>query len=153
MMTLTLALLAQSFTYYPPSVSTQIMRQHEPFIEYKARRVGVPPSLVKALIATESNWDHRAVSPVGAIGLMQLMPSTAEWLNVNPWDPRENIDGGVRYLGWLLQRFEGRVDLALAAYNAGPAPVIRCGCIPNYPETQAHVYRTLQFLEQGRFWR
>ena len=150
---ITLLLIGQTFTYHPPAQAMQIARAYEPVIQQSARRVGLPPELVKAVIATESNWDARAVSHVGAVGLMQLMPATADWLGVNPWDPVENIRGGTRYLGWLMQRLDDRVDLALAAYNAGPVPVIRCGCVPNYPETQAHVYRTLQFLEEGRFYR
>ncbi len=85
-----------------------------------AKRHEVDPRLVFAIIASESRGDPEAVSPSGAIGLMQLMPTTADQLGVDPWKPEENIEGAVRYLALLLQQF-GSVDLSLVAYNAGPA--------------------------------
>lgn len=104
---------------------------------------GVDPQLVHAVIRAESNYDPIAVSPKGAIGLMQLMPGTAEELGVDPWIPEQNVEGGVRYLKGLLERF-GDVSLALAAYNAGEGAVMKYGRrVPPYRETQEYVGKVL----------
>ncbi len=104
-------------------------------------RHGVSASLVKAVITEESCFDPGATSPAGAHGLMQLMPLTAAWLGVaDPSDPLQNLDGGIRYLARLHQRFDDEA-LALAAYNAGPGSVLRYGGVPPYPETQRYVER------------
>jgi soluble lytic murein transglycosylase len=117
----------------------------------EAERHGLDPRLVRAVIYVESGEDPRAVSPKGAQGLMQLMPRTAEELGVgNPFRPRENIQGGVSYLAAMLQRFGGNVELALAAYNAGPGAVQRHGGVPPYPETQRYVKKVLDvYRRQG----
>ncbi|MEW5884574.1 MAG: lytic transglycosylase domain-containing protein [Armatimonadota bacterium] len=108
-----------------------------------AQETGVDASLFAALISAESGWNPSAVSPKGAIGLTQLMPDTARSLGVaNPFDPLENMKGGARYLRRMLDEF-GSVELALAAYNAGPGAVRRHGGIPPYAETQAYVRRIL----------
>jgi hypothetical protein len=109
-----------------------------------AQRYGLPESLVAAVISVESEFNPRAVSPRGALGLMQLMPATATGLGVrNALDPRENIDGGARHLRDLLDRFSQDTPLALAAYNAGAQAVVRHGGIPPYPETREFVTRVM----------
>ena len=105
-----------------------------------ASRYGIDPELIRAIILTESDYNPGAVSPKGAMGLMQLIPSTAERFGVeNPFDPKQNIEGGVSYLKYLLQLFGGNLPLSLAAYNAGENTVIRSGGIPAIPETEHYV--------------
>lgn len=104
------------------------------------------PDFLTAVARTESALDPRALSPAGAIGLMQLMPATARGLGVDPWDPKQNIMGGARHLRALLDRFDGRIDLALAAYNAGSGAVTRYGGVPPYAETRTYVARNLDRL-------
>jgi len=120
-------------------------RQLDPLIHEVAEAHGLPPALVKAVIATESNFDPEAVSSKGALGLMQLMPETAEWLGVDePLAVEENVSGGTRYLRALIDRY-GKLSHALAAYNAGPTNVDRYGGIPPFPETQQYVQRVLAY--------
>ena len=108
---------------------------------------GVPVSFVRAVIQTESQFDPRAVSSVGAQGLMQLMPATARRFGVvDPFNPQQNIFGGVRYLRWLLDKFGGNQTLAAAGYNAGENAVVRYGGIPPYRETQGYVRKILGLL-------
>ena len=114
----------------------------EQVIAEAAKTYGVSADLVRAVIQTESQFDPAAVSPVGALGLMQLMPVTAAYLGVaDPFDPRQNVNGGVRYLSMLLDRFDGNVALALAGYNAGPTAVARHKGIPPFRETRGHVQK------------
>ncbi|MEW6602944.1 MAG: lytic transglycosylase domain-containing protein [Nitrospirota bacterium] len=114
--------------------------QYDHIINTKSYKYNIEPAIIKAVITAESNWDPRAISHKGAIGLMQLMPTTAEDMQVsNPFDPEENIEGGTRYLRYLLNKFNGDLDLALAAYNAGPGKVERSGGIPSIPETIKYV--------------
>jgi soluble lytic murein transglycosylase-like protein len=117
-----------------------------PAIESAANQAGVDPRLFAALVWSESNFRPGAVSRVGAIGLAQLMPGTAASLGVDPHDPIQNLAGGARYLAQQMRSF-GRVDLALAAYNAGPGAVRRYGGIPPFAETQYYVLTVLQRFE------
>lgn len=120
-------------------------------VEEKARRHNIDPQLVKAVIKAESNWNPNAVSPKGAQGLMQLMPSTASIMGVsNPFNPEANIDGGIRYLKYLLQKFDGNLTLALAAYNAGPKLVERIKSVPPIPETITYVSRVISYYSRGK---
>jgi soluble lytic murein transglycosylase-like protein len=114
---------------------------YDHIIEEHARVHDISPELVRAVIQVESGFNPRAVSPKGAMGLMQLMPATATQYGVaNPFDPAENIRAGVAYLRRLLDRYSNRVDLALAAYNAGPGAVDRHGeRVPPYRETREYV--------------
>lgn len=106
-----------------------------------ADKYGLPRQLVRSVMAAESGFAKQAVSPKGAIGLMQLMPATAEDLGVDPHDPAQNVDGGVRYLRDLLVKYGGELWHALAAYNAGPAAVDKYGTIPPYRETVRYINR------------
>lgn len=118
-------------------------------IHQAAVRFEVEPSLLKAIIKVESDFDHLAVSQKGAMGLMQLMPETALDMDVkDPFDPRENIAGGTRYLTRLMERFKHDLRLTLAAYNAGPEKVEAHGGIPPIRETQAYVRRVMNTYNQ-----
>lgn len=117
-------------------------------IEAAAAATGLSPALVAAVARTESALDQGAISPKGAIGVMQLMPQTARNLGVDPTDQGQNILGGARYLRAQLDRFDGRLDLALAAYNAGPGRVVQYGGVPPYRETRDYVARNLERLAQ-----
>lgn len=127
-----------------------LMSRAEPFrplIESAAERHGVDPLLVEALAGIESAFDPEAVSSVGAIGLMQVMPATAAQVDCHdPYDPASNIEAGTRWLARLLDLFGGDQRLAIAAYNAGEGAVQRAGGIPPYPETRRHVAKVLRYL-------
>jgi soluble lytic murein transglycosylase-like protein len=116
-------------------------------IDGAATKAGVDPRLLAAITQAESGFNPAALSGAGAVGLAQLMPGTASGLGVDPTDPVANLDGGARYLAGQLDSF-GRVDFAVAAYNAGPGAVRQAGGVPDYPETQAYVRRVLGYYQQ-----
>jgi soluble lytic murein transglycosylase-like protein len=128
----------------PPEQINQLVQQNADIWQ-------VDPALIKSVIANESSFNANAQSPVGAQGLMQLMPETAASLGVkNPFDPAQNVAGGTRYLRSLLDRFKGDTRLAVAAYNAGPGAVEKYGDVPPYAETQSYVKNVLGSLDQYR---
>jgi soluble lytic murein transglycosylase-like protein len=128
----------------PPEQINQLVQQNADIWQ-------VDPALIKSVIANESSFNANATSPVGAQGLMQLMPETAASLGVkNPYDPAQNVAGGTRYLRGLLDRFKGDTRLAVAAYNAGPNAVEKYGDVPPYAETQNYVQNVLGSLDRYR---
>lgn len=143
----------------PPALSYSRLKGT---IHKTGRQYRVDPHLIRAVIKVESDFDPWAVSSAGAQGLMQLMPETASALSViNPFDPEENIDGGTRYLRYLLTLFQGNTKLAVAAYHAGEKMIQRYGGIPPVPQTQEYVkkvlktYRSYKDVEQAneKFYR
>ena len=127
------------------------IRELSPYIDRVASRHGLDPDLIHAVILAESAYREKALSAKGAMGLMQLMPDTAERLGVrDPWDPEQNIEGGARYLRFLLDRYNGDVELAVAAYNAGEGAVDKYGrTIPPYKETITYVKKVKEFMNKG----
>jgi soluble lytic murein transglycosylase-like protein len=122
------------------TVSAISRQELEKIVEERSRFYGVDPRLIKEMIREESGWNLYAVSPKGAMGVMQLMPGTAILMGVkDPFDPVQNIDGGIRYMKYLIEKFNGNFQLALAAYNAGPGLVETLGRIPNIAETKNYV--------------
>lgn len=148
---------------YPDEEPSQVARRSavkptldaRPFaalIQTVALKHGVDPALVHAVIEAESNYQPRARSRVGARGLMQVMPSTAREFGVSSatmlFDPRQNVEAGVQYLKVLIERFDGDLPTALAAYNAGPGAVFKYDGIPPYPETRKYVRKVLSNFQQ-----
>ena len=121
--------------------------EYDELITTASERYGVDSRLVKAIIKAESDFDPRAVSKKGAMGLMQIMPENFQHLDIqNPFDPEENIMGGTRYFKYLYDRFDGKLSLSLAAYNAGPTTVDSYNkTIPPYRETEQYVRRVLRY--------
>jgi len=137
-----LSLIAQS-----PKPAASAPAEVARAIEDSAQRHAVSAPLAKAVAWQESHFQQAAISPKGALGVMQLMPGTARLLGVDANDLKGNIEGGVAYLGQMVERFEGDLPRALAAYNAGPEAVDRYGGVPPYAETQAYVRAVLGQLK------
>ncbi|QKG72825.1 lytic transglycosylase domain-containing protein [Erythrobacter mangrovi] len=123
----------------PQMQAGQVPVAYQAKVAELAARFDLSPTLIEALVWQESRWRASAISPVGARGLAQLMPGTARELGVNPDDPFANLEGGARYLREQLDRFDGDLERALAAYNAGPGRVLQAGGIPRIRETQYYV--------------
>jgi soluble lytic murein transglycosylase-like protein len=137
--------LTRSGDHYDPALLARAA-QYDAIIEGAAESAGVEPNLLRAIIVVESGFNSRAVSKRGAVGLMQLMPATAARFGVtNRYDPRQNVRGGARYLGFLINRFDKNVRLALAAFNAGEDAVDRnAGQIPPFSETLEYVPKVMR---------
>jgi len=156
------------FTNDPPTKKFKLYRREGAVLQSRSVNRSIPSSLgdiisrncekysleeglVHAVIKAESNYNPAAISNKGALGMMQLMPGTARLLNVdNPLDAEENIGGGSRYLRQMLDEFNGNLDFAIAAYNAGPNAVKRHGGIPPYEETRTYVKRVKKYLSNYR---
>lgn len=117
-------------------------------INMAALKFGIDPNLIKAVIKTESSFNPEAISNKGAIGLMQLMPQTAKAMGVNPYNSKENIIGGVKYLKNMLDEFDGDLDLALAAYNAGPGSVKNYRDVPPFKETREYIKKVTDYYKK-----
>jgi soluble lytic murein transglycosylase-like protein len=123
--------------------------QFDPIISAASKKYGIEAPLIKAVIKAESDFDPNAISNKGARGLMQIMPMNYRLLNVeNPFDPNQSIEGGARYLRDMLDRYQGSLNLSLAAYNAGPGAVDRYGGVPPYPETTEYIERVMRYYQR-----
>lgn len=149
--------MAPQVTPYPwQTLATPTLAEAYALIQTASRKHGVPAAFIKSIMAAESNFDHTAVSPRGAIGLMQLMPDTAHQFGADPTIPAQNVDAGTHYLRVLIdryKRYKNSLTRVIAAYNAGPATVDRYRGVPPYPETKTYVARVLEFLKHFRHER
>jgi soluble lytic murein transglycosylase-like protein len=135
----------------PSDTSLERFTRYEEHSRHAATLYQIPVELVRAVIKVESDYDPRAVSPAGARGLMQMIPATADRMQVRDiFDPRENIFGGVRYLRVLANMFTGDIQLTIAGYNAGESAVVRYGGIPPYEETRNYVSKVLAYYHRYR---
>ncbi len=137
--------------FMPSDGSSERFTRYAEWIRQAAILYQIPEELIRAIIKCESDYDARAVSPAGALGLMQMIPTTALRMQVrDAFDPREAIFGGTRYLRVLANMFNGDLELTIAGYNAGEAAVVRYAGIPPYEETQAYVARVLTYYRRYR---
>jgi hypothetical protein len=142
--------ITRSFSVNPQALSALPPQEVDRLVKETAERFRVDPELVHAIIKVESEYDPNAVSHRGAMGLMQLIPATARRFGVeNPFDPQQNIEGGVNYLKYLLDTFGGDLALSLAAYNAGEQSVLRTGRIPSFSETRDYVRKVTKLYKNG----
>jgi soluble lytic murein transglycosylase-like protein len=140
-----------SYTIDRTVVPADARHAYDDIVAEAAQRYALDPHMIRAVMETESGFNALAVSPAGAIGLMQLMPAVAEELGAtDPFDPRQNILAGARYLRQLLDAHRGNVRLALASYNAGPGNVAKYGAIPPFKETQNYVRKVTALLSDAR---
>lgn len=138
-----------------PKISSYVIKDKivdyiviEDIIRRASELYGIDKNLIKAIIEAESNWDPDAVSEAGAKGLMQLMPKTAEYMGVkDPFDPEDNIFGGTKYLRYLMDLFNENLEFVIAAYNAGPAIVIKLNRVPRIPETRKYIERVFKHYD------
>ena len=134
------------------AVKVNYSGDYNDIINYVAKKYNISTALIKSVIKAESGFDPTAVSSAGAMGLMQLMPGTASGQGVeNAFDPVQNIEGGAKYLRSMLDKFGGNLELALAAYNAGPGNVIKYGGIPPFDETQNYVKKIMGYIKNKTF--
>jgi soluble lytic murein transglycosylase len=130
----------------------QYEHDFDPYIAEASKKHGVSFPLVKAIIKAESDFNPRAISRKGALGLMQIMPENLERLQISdPFDPWENIMGGTRYFKMMLQRFKGKLPLSLAAYNAGPTAVDRYQSIPPFKETENYIEKVMRYYYSYKY--
>lgn len=136
-----------SYLSLTPKEKKASVSTYDHWIRAACRKHALDPALVKAVIHAESRFDPQAVSPRGAVGLMQIDPITVRELGIkDPFNPKHNIDGGVRYLKGLLETFEGDQRLALAAYNAGPNQVYRHNGVPPFKDTKKYIKQVFRYL-------
>jgi hypothetical protein len=142
--------LLQPSSVRSSDTSSSYREKLKPHVERIARKHGLNPLLIECIVEVESGFNPYAVSSKGAMGLMQLMPETGEKLNViNFYDPIENLEAGVKHLRYLLERFDGKMELALAAYNSGENAVAENGGIPPFQETQEYVKKIMDLVKAG----
>jgi len=142
--------MTRSFRPSASAISGRVPANIDQLVEQTASRFQVDPELIHAIVRVESGYDPKAVSSKGAMGLMQLIPATAHRFGVmNPFDPKQNLEGGVNYLKYLMGLFGGDLTLSLAAYNAGEHSVQRSGGIPAIPETQNYVRKVTTIYQTG----
>jgi len=133
----------------PSRPAVKVKSRYHGIIQQAGRRHGVEPAMIKAIIMAESSYNPRAISSRGAVGLMQLMPITADSMGVKDrFDPEHNIDGGVRYFKHMLERFDGDTRLALAAYNAGARKVRKYNGIPPFQTTRSYIDKVFQYYRR-----
>lgn len=129
-----------------PARSTARLEAAAPMLDRAGEAAELSPQLLEAIAYVESRFNTKAISPKGAVGMMQLMPATAEELGVDPHHPEENVRGGADYLRKMVTMFGDNVEHAVAAYNAGPSAVLKYGGVPPYPETRAYVDAVMNYL-------